>query len=192
MRGLSRARRCRARPLRAEPGACMVLGLIAGLGDLTDAELNELALAVAVEFSRAHGTGFWRCPPLFASAARTLSCETTPRRTEQVVPCQPYGLSSRSICPRVLRPLRALRAGQPYQGLTHRRLPRAGRRSHWSPGVSFLQPKLAHAGERASRLVTLTHAGSGNSKKPSHFRIWLQDWSAKLSPSRRVTRHFSE
>ena len=47
MRGLSRARRCRARPLRAEPWACMVLGLIASPGDLTDAEFNELALAVA-------------------------------------------------------------------------------------------------------------------------------------------------
>ena len=30
----------------------MVLGLIASLGDLTDAELNELALAVAEELSR--------------------------------------------------------------------------------------------------------------------------------------------
>ena len=156
------------------------------------AALPLAALAVTVELSRVHGTGFWRCPPLFASAARTLSCETTPWQTEPVVPCQPYGLSSRSMCPRGLRPLRALRAGRLYQGLTPRRLPRAGLRSHWSPGVSFLQPKLAHAGERASRLVTLTHAGSGNSKKPSYFRILLQDWIAKLSPSRRVTKHFSE
>ena len=58
VRGLFRARRCRARPLLAEPRACMVLRLTASLCDFTDAELNELALAVAVELSRAHGTGF--------------------------------------------------------------------------------------------------------------------------------------